>query len=103
MDDQSLKQLMRQDAPYIADEGFTDKIVQALPRSPPRRRRPIVLLVASVIAIVVGLVVFPGIELVAHIAESVAIGYQPSEPLHIVALVVLGLVSWGCVSIATTR
>jgi hypothetical protein len=75
-----LNRLMKDDAAYIEDGGFTDRVTAALP---PRRRfnpRTLILVGSAVVACVSGLVLLPGGQYLTTVAEAGvrAIGYSLS-------------------------
>jgi hypothetical protein len=95
-EDAWMKRVMESDGTYIEDDGFSDRVIVALP---PRRTfdlRSRVLGSTAVVACVLGLVLLPGGQylatLVAH--ASAVLAHQPPLGVAAVGLVAALLVVW---------
>lgn len=100
-DEHRLNELLRESDVYIEDNGFTERVMVGLP--PPRRasrwRRPI-LLGSTLLACLVGLVLFPSGAYLTDVLYQVA-SYRPAQsPVPVVPIAVLLLVVGGGVAAA---
>jgi len=98
-----LERKLHQAPAAIPDDGFTERVMGALPGRRPRATlRSWIILAAAVVAFLVG-------YFFLHVADGVVIALQvflsePFSPVSVTALsilaVVLGMVVWGTVALA---
>ena len=96
--------VLREQPDYIADAGFTERVMVALPESRRRRflSRNVVLLAATIVSCIVGLIL-PG---VASYVVSSLIGIltlKSFSPDKLAVLVPIALLYWAGLSAATAE
>jgi len=99
--DDWLDAALADEATYLADDGFTDGVMRALPA---RRRSYRVLILASalLLACAIAFVVFPsGTAVLAAVSDLVRFGRAPfAATFPVLSLALVALVVWGTAALA---
>lgn len=99
--DKWLEDLLDTEEPRLADQGFSARVMDALPR---RRLngylRHVVILGATVLASFLVLFVLPGGK---AITEVMTRAFQSEFLLSIPLLMIVGLITWGAIALATAE
>jgi hypothetical protein len=91
-----LEELLKMKEPYINDEGFTQRVLGALP--PPRRRfkyRRVVLVTFALVACVIAFVLFPGVQHVTQALIDVATFKPLASKIPIASFFVIAMLVGG--------
>lgn len=93
LDEDQIDALLRQSEHYIDDDGFTNRVMSALP--PPRRHlRPWILFGATLLGALVAFIFSPGADILFGAVAEIA-RYRFEAPLPLLPLVLLGLIVAG--------
>ena len=100
VNDEKLEEMLRDSAGYLADGGFTERVMGALPA---RRRpvRPWILLGATVLGALAAFVFAPGGDFLLDSVRRI-VAYRLHTPLPIVPVVILSLVALGAATLVTS-
>jgi len=99
-----LDRVLREQPDYIPDAGFTARVMAAVPETRLSRylSRPVVLLAATIVSCVVGLVL-PGVASYVRTSLTDIFTFQSFSPAKLAVLVPMGLLYWAGLSAATAE
>jgi len=93
-----LEKILREPAPYIADDGFTARVVGALPRRPRAWLRPAILLGVIAAGAVLGFWWMPWTDLLPSDPTALFAANSPALKAWLAFFAVIGALVWGLIA-----